>query len=140
MARGADDIRRLFQSASEILMGLLLRDGALTGTIEMPPSLAARAFDFAIDMPPIIKPRTPTTREAALPQVLLRGPFKGAPTLHGVAFYIGIGFITVREVGAARCTYEITGIDGDGVEERLAFLIAARDLFFNDVQLEGSPS
>jgi hypothetical protein len=57
-----------------------------------------------------------------------------------VAFYIGIGFITVREISAKRCTYEITGIDGDGVEERLAFLTAARDLFFNDVQLEESHS
>jgi hypothetical protein len=136
MSRSADDIRRLFQSASEILVGLQLRDGVVTGAY----GRADIDGEIAIDSPLIIKPHPPTTRETALPEILLRGPFKGAPTLHGVAFYIGIGFITVREVSAKRWTYEITGIDGDGGEERLAFLIAARDLFFNDAKLEENHS
>lgn len=140
MARSADDIRRLFQSAAEILMNLKLRDGVVTGADGRKAPDGAACVDFAIDCPPTIKPITPTTRDAALPHVLLRGPFKGAPTLHGVAFYIGIGFITVREVSATRYAYEITGIDGEGVEERVAFLTAACALFFNDAQLEGSPS
>lgn len=140
MSRSADDIRRLFQSASEILMNLKLQDGVVTGADGRKASDGDACVDFAIECPPIDVPRAPTTRDDALPQILLRGPFKGAPTLHGVAFYIGIGFITVREVSATRYSYEITAIDGDGTEERLAFLMAARDLFFNDVQLEGSHS
>lgn len=139
MHRSTDDIRRLFQSAAEILMGLQLCDGVLTGANGRAVKDDPAALDFVLEVPSI-KPPPPTTRETALPEILLRGPFKGAPTLHGVAFYIGIGFITIREVGAARASYEITGIAGDGIEERLAFLIAARDLFFNDVKMEGSSS
>ena len=140
MSRSADDIRRLFQSAAEILMNLELRDGVVTGADGRKAPDGAACIDFAIECPPIEVPRSPTTRDDALPQILLRGPFKGAPTVHGVAFYIGIGFITVREISATRYSYEITGIDGNAVEQRLAFLVAARDLFFNDVQLEGSHS
>ena len=138
--RGADDIHRLFQSAAQVIMNPVLRDGIVTGADGRKAPDYAACVTFAIECPPIDTPRAPTTRDAALPQVLLRGPFKGAPTLHGVAFYIGIGFVTVREVSATRYSYEITAIDGDGVEERLAFLTASRDLFFNDAQFERSPS
>lgn len=136
----AEDIHRLFQSAGQILMNLKLRDGVVTGADGRRASDFDTCVNFAIECPPINEPRSPTTRDDALPQILLRGPFKGAPTLHGVAFYIGIGFITVREVSATRYSYEITAINGDGTEERLAYLMAARDLFFNDVQIERSPS
>jgi hypothetical protein len=139
MARDADDIRRLFQSAAEILMPFL-NDGVLTGRNVRDAIDGALVIDFAISAPPTEQPRTPTTREAALPQLLLQGPFKGAPNLHGVAFYVGIGFIMIRKAGAGRSSYEITAIDGNNVDARLAFLITARDLFFNDVQFEGSPS
>ena len=138
--RSAEDIHRLFQSAEQVLMNPVLRDGVVTGADGRKAVDYAACVTFAIECPPIDTPRSPTTRDDALPQILLRGPFAGAPTLHGVAFYIGIGFITVREVSATRYSYEITGIDGDGVEKRLAFLVAARDLFFNDVTLEGSHS
>ena len=141
MARDADDIRRLFQSAAEILMPHL-RDDVLTGTNVREAKDGAIVIDFAIDAPTIIKLHPPTTREAALPHILLQGPFKGAPNLHSVAFYVGVGFITVRKGGAKRSSYEITALDIDekGIEERLAFLTAACDLFFNDAQLEWSRS
>jgi hypothetical protein len=140
MMRGADDIHRLFQSAAQVIMNPVLRDGIVTGADGRKAIDYAACVTFAIECPPIDTPCAPTTREAALPQILLQGPFKGAPTLQGVVFYIGIGFITLREVSAKRCSYEITGINGDGLEARLAFLLAARDLFFNDVQLERNPS
>lgn len=138
--RSAEDIHRLFQSAAQVIMNPELRDGVVTGPDGRKAPDYGACVDFAIECPPIDDPRLPMTRDEAIPQLLLRGPFKGAPTLHGVAFYIGIGFITVREVSATRYSYEITAIDGDGTEERLAFLMAARDLFFNDAQLERSPS
>lgn len=140
MSRSADDIRRLFESAAEILGPLQLHDGVVTGPNLRAAMDGAVAIQFAVDCPPTDEPIQPTTRDAALPHLLLRGPFKGAPQLQAVAFYIGLGFITVREVSATRSTYEITAIEGDGIERRLAFLIAARDLFFNDAQLERSPS
>jgi hypothetical protein len=140
MSRSADDIRRLFQSAAQVIMTPELRDGVVTGADGRKAPDYDACVAFAIECPPIDTPRSPTTRDAALPQILLRGPFKGAPTLHGVAFYAGIGFITVREVTATRYSYEITGIDGDGVEARVTFLMTARDLFFNDAQFEESRS
>ena len=140
MVRGADDIHRLFQSAAQVIVNPVLRDGVVTGADGRKAPDYAACVTFAIEFPPIDTPRSPKTREEALPQFLLQGPFAGAPTLHGVAFYIGIGFITIRETSPGYASYEITGIDGDGMEERLAFLIAARDLFFNDVKFEESPS
>lgn len=136
MPRSADDIHRLFESAADILMNLKLQDGIVTGADGRKAVDFAFCVQFAIECPPIDEPRVPTTRDDALPLILLRGPFKGAPSLHAVAFYIGIGFITVREVGGTRASYEITAIDGDGMAARLAFLEAARDLFFNDVRFE----
>lgn len=141
--RSAEDIHSLFQSAADVIMNPELRDGVVTGEDGRKAPDYAACVAFAILCPPIDTPHSPTTRDDALPPILLRGPFAGAPTLHAVAFYIGIGFIAVREVrevSATRYSYEITGINGEGLEERLAFLIAARDLFFNDVQLERSPS
>lgn len=140
MSRSADDIRRLFQSAADVIMLPELRDGIVTGQDGRKAPDFAACVDFAIGCPPIEAPRASASRADALPQILLRGPFAGAPTLHAVAFYVGIGFIAVREVTAAIYSYEITAIDGDGMEARLAFLIEARDLFFNDVQFERSPS
>lgn len=140
LPRSQDDIRCLFQSAAEVLMNLNLRDGVVTGADGRKAPDGAACVDFAIECPPFDELRSPTTRREALPQILLRGPFKGAPTLHGVAFYIGIGFITVREVTSTRYAYEISAIEGDGAEARLAFLTAAGRLFFNDAQLEGCPS
>lgn len=140
LPRSHDDIHRLFQSAAEILLNLKLRDGVITGADGRKAPDGAACVNFAIECPPFDPPRSPTTRDEALPQILLRGPFKGAPTLHGVAFYIGIGFITVREVTSTRYSYEISAIEGDGSEKRLAFLMAARDLFFNDANVERSPS
>ena len=138
--RSAEDIHRLFQSAGQVLMNLKLQDGIVVGADGRKAVDYDTCVAFAIECPPIDMPRVPTTRDEALPNILLRGPFKGAPTLYGVAFYIGIGFITVRDISAKRCTYEITGINGKGMEERLTFLIAARDLFFNDVKFEENPS
>ena len=140
MMRSAEDIHRLFQSAAQAIMNPELRDGFVTGADGRKAPDYDACVSFAIECPLFTAPRSPTTRDEALPQILLRGPFKGAPTLHGVAFYIGIGFISVREVSATRYSYEITAIEGDSLEERLAFLIAARDLFFNDVPFEGSHS
>ena len=138
--KSAEDIRRLFQSAEQVIMNPELRDGIVTGADGRKATDYAACVAFAIACPPIEVPRSPSTRDDALPQILLRGPFKNAPTLHGVAFYVGIGFITVREVTASRYSYEITAIDGDGMEERIAFLTTARDLFFNDAKFERSPS
>lgn len=137
--RDTDDIRRLFRSAAEVVAGLQLRDGVVTGR-NARTAEGAFAIEFAIESPAIAKPRLPTTRDGALPQFLLRGPFQGAPTLHGVAFYIGLGIISVRETTPTRYSYELAPIDGNGVDARLKFLVAARDLFFNDVQFEGSSS
>lgn len=81
-----------------------------------------------------LKPSAPTARSSAVPEVLLRGPFNGIPDLIAVAFYPGIGFIEIRKLDAVLCTYETTVIDGDGIEERDAFLTAARDLYFHDVK------
>ena len=138
--RSAEDIHRLFQSAEQILINPVLRDGVVTGADGRKAVDYAACVTFAIECPPIDTPRSPTTRDDSLPQILLRGPFAGAPTLHGVAFYIGIGFITVREVTSTRYSYEISAIEGNGTEARLAFLIAARNLFFNDARFEENPS
>jgi hypothetical protein len=138
--RSAEDIHRLFQSAAQVIMNPELRDGIVTGADGRKAADYDACVAFAIECPPTDTPRSPTTRDDALPQILLRGPFKGAPTLHGVAFYIGIGFITIREISSTRYSYEITAIEGDVLEQRLAFLMAARDLFFNDVQFEESRS
>jgi hypothetical protein len=140
MSRSENDIYRLFQSAAEILMNLKLQNGVVIGTDGRKAPDFSVCVEFAVECPPTDEPRMPTTREDALPHILLRGPFKGAPSLHGVAFYIGLGLISIREIGATRASYEITAIDGDGMEARLAFLVAARDLFFTDVKLEECPS
>jgi hypothetical protein len=138
--QSAENIYQLFQSATDVIMIPELRDGIVTGPDGRKSPDYETCVTFAIEYPPIEEPRSPTTRVAALPQILLRGPFKGAPNLHAVAFYVGIGFITVREVSSTRYAYEISSIEGDGLERRLAFLMAARNLFFNDVQFEESRS
>ena len=83
---------------------------------------------------PALKPERPTTRHAASPQIMLRGPFEDDAELVSVLFYVGVGFIEVRRLDAEHCTYETTVIDGEGVEERDAFMTAARNLFFSDVR------
>lgn len=83
---------------------------------------------------PALKPERPATRHAASPQIMLRGPFEDDAELINVIFYVGIGFIEVRRLDAEHCTYETTVIGGDGIEERDAFMTAARDLFFSDVR------
>jgi hypothetical protein len=91
-------------------------------------------WEAAIDASPL-RPRPPTTRAEATPQILLRPPFKDDPTLAGVAFYIGVGFIQMRVLpGSTQCTYETTVRGGDGGEVRAAFLQAAARLYFHDVQ------
>ena len=122
MNKDAQGIEDLFGSAAQVLISAAAR-----GQYEH--------WEDAINAPSV-KPSTPTTHAEAVPQVLLRGPFKDDPDLLAVAFYAGVGFIAVHAVDAARCTYATTVIDGDGVGEREAFLTAARDLFFNDVKFE----
>jgi len=118
----AHGIDLLFTSAAEVLItpGARQKYAHWADTIEAPA----------------IKPSPPTTRAEATPHVLLRGPFEGDPTLLGVAFYVGVGLIEVRAFNDndTRATYETRVIDGDGVEARGTFLLAARDLFFHDVE------
>jgi len=105
-------------------------------TVLVAPAVRAQypTWEAAIDATPV-RPHPPTTHAAATPQILLRAPFKDDPTLAGVAFYIGIGFIEVHVLpGTTQCTYKNTFRGGDGGEQRAAFLRAARELFFHDVQ------
>lgn len=122
-ARNTDGIEDLFNSAAQVLIAASAR-----GRYEH--------WEDAINAPSVKPPSPPTTHAEATPPILLRGPFKGDPDLHAVAFYVGIGLIAVHAVDAARCTYQTIVIDGDGVGERNAFLTAARDLFFHDVRFE----
>jgi len=118
--REAHDIDDLFNSAAEVLVT---------------PEARQKYGEWAdaIDAP-AAKPSVPKTRAAAIPDVLIRGPFEGNPDLIAVAFYPGIGFIEIRKLDVVYCTYMTTVIAGDGIQERDAFLTAARDLFFHDVK------
>lgn len=122
MPRHANDIDNLFRSAAEVLV-----------TLEAQQKYEAWAD--AIDAP-AMRPSVPTTRANAVPDVLLRGPFEGTPDLIAVAFYPGIGFIEISKLDVVYCTYLTTVIDGDGIQERDTFLMAARDLFFHDVKFQ----
>jgi hypothetical protein len=117
------DIRSLFDSAAEVLA---------TANI----MLKYEGWDDVIGASIVVEPQLPTTRGEAQPHVLLRGPFAGDPDLITVAFYVGIGLIEVRALTAERWTYETSVIGGNGIEKRDAFLMAARDLFFNDVKFQ----
>lgn len=123
MNKDAQGIEDLFNNAAQVLIAADAR-----GRYEH--------WEDAINAPSVKPTTLPTTHAEATPPILLRGPFKGDPNLHAVAFYVGIGFIAVHVVDAARCTYETSVIDGDGIGERNAFLVAARDLFFHDVKFE----
>jgi hypothetical protein len=108
----------LFQRANEVLVAQSVQ--GLFPSWEV--ALAAVA----------IQPDLPTTRAEATPQFLLQPPFKDDPELRAVAFYVGIGFIEVRQIGTT-FGYQTTSLGGDGVEKRNAFLVAARELFYSDV-------
>lgn len=125
MPRDAHDIDSLFGSAAEVL---------IAAEAQQKYNNWADAIDA-----PTAKPSVPTTRSTAVPDVLLRGPFEGIPDLIAVAFYPGVGFIEVRQFNATHCTYETTVINGDGIKDRDAFLEAARNLFFHDVDFTRSP-
>ena len=109
----------LFHSAAKVLVAQSARQKYPT-------------WEAAINATPAT-PSPPTTRADSAPHIVLRGPFQGQPDLLAVVFYIGVGLIEVRALNATDCTYETRVIDGDGVQERNAFLVAVRDLFFHDV-------
>jgi hypothetical protein len=88
-----------------------------------------------------IVPAPPETRGEATPHILLVPPFQSEPDLAGVAIYVGIGFIEIRNLdsqnlGGLQCSYGFSPIGGDGVEARDAYLLAAFRLYFNDVELQ----
>lgn len=88
-----------------------------------------------------IVPVPPTTRAAATPHILLKGPFEGEPDLTAIAIYAGIGIIEIHDthdIAGADCIYvfrPIGPVDDEGIEARNAYLQAAFHLYYNDVTL-----
>jgi len=85
-------------------------------------------FD-ALNAPPVT-PLPPTTRGTATPHILLVGPFQDEPNLVGVAIYVGVGFIEVRNFDSIQ-HYELSAIGGDGIEARDVYLQTALRLYFD---------
>jgi hypothetical protein len=96
------------------------------GTREKYASHGSRVLQAAATAPTL-----PTTRETAIPHVLLSGSFKDEPGLAAVGVYLEIGFIEVRDLKNAVRVHQIVTFDGAHVEERRAYLNAALHLYFN---------
>jgi hypothetical protein len=87
-----------------------------------------------------IKPALPTTRDAATPHILLAGPFQDEPGLVAVGVYVGIGFIEVRDLKNSIRHHQLNPLDGNDLEARRAYLVAALHLYFDVKKIEAPAS